>query len=56
MFETLAYHLWINFLYFNDFEKKLYRSCVYIFVRLLNHVNIYFLKFLKERLVFLERF
>lgn len=56
MFETVAYHLWINFLYFNDFVKKLYRSCVYIFVRLLNRVNIYFLKFLKERLVFLESF
>lgn len=31
MFETLAYHLWIHFLYFNDFEKN-YIALVYIFL------------------------
>lgn len=31
MFETLAYHLWINFLYFDDFEKN-YIALVYIFL------------------------
>lgn len=59
MFETVAYHLWINFLYFNDFVKKIIsllciyfcsiiKSCQYLFLKVFERTLGIFGKFLNQ--------
>lgn len=58
MFETLTYHLWINFIiYLDDLTKIISLLCIYFrsIINLVMSISISE-KFLKERMVFWEFF